>query len=223
MHQTLIQRYTNGTLMLMDRRDDAYHFLGTAFIVHSKGYLLTAARLLEGARNLALVNPAQPGLFSPLAVESAAAYGVTAVGTDASRDVALLKMDIGEGLIEAPEDFIGNPETLTEGTYLLAFGVSFGHFRVHNVMAMRAMLSAKILSPNETRLLVYDADIHPGDVGGPLVNVEKGRIVGVIQGSFNPLHFQESREPDDYQLPSGYSYAVSIEYAHPLMEAEGLA
>jgi len=222
MYQTLIQRYENGCLMLMDHREDGYHFLGTAFIAHAQGYLFTAAHLLARARNLVVVNPAQPGVFSPLHAEDSGSLPVGVVRTDPERDIALLKMEL-DTPVDCPDDFIGNPDSLKEGTYLLCMGISFGHLRIHNVMVMRGMISAKIVSPNQTHLLLIDRLVHPGDIGGPIVNVEDGRIAGVVLGVFDPLQIQALDAPKDYHINSGFSHAASIEYGRALLDAEGLA
>lgn len=221
MHQTLIQRYEDSCLMLMDERADGFHFLGTCFFVHPKGYLLTAAHLLANAEKPTAVAPAAPGSFSPLARDDSLALPVDVVHLDTERDTALLRVHM-DAEIAAPDDYIGNPEELGEGTYMLAFGISFGHFRIHNVMVSQAMLSAKMLTPNDTRILIFDSRVHPGDIGGPLVNAENGRILGVMQGSFNPLTIQQIEQPEDYVMESRFSYAVSIDYAHQLLREEGL-
>lgn len=221
MLQTLIQRYENGCLMLMDVREGAYVFLGSAFIAHEQGYLLTASHLFASAQSPVVVWPSQPGVFSALTSENVAVLPVEKVRDDPPHDITLLKAAFGTGL-DVPDDFLGNPESLEEGSDLLAFGVSFGHFRIHNVIVVRAMLSAKLISPNQSNLLLFDASVHPGDVGGPLVNACDGRIVGIIQGGFNPLDIQQIEGPPDYHLPSAISYAISIEYAQPLLEQAGL-
>lgn len=221
MHQTLIQRYENGCLMLLDEREDGFHFLGTAFMVDAGGYLLTAAHLLRAARKPVVAYPAPGGDFTPLAIDEAQSYPVAIAQEDAARDLALLKMELDFEL-SVPDDLIGNPQGVGEGTHLLTFGVSFGHFRIHNTMVTGSLLSAKLISPNDTCILVFDTQIHTGDAGGPMVNTETGRIIGLVQGIFNPLMLQELKQPEDYQMPSNFSYAVSMDYARPLFEAEGL-
>jgi len=221
MHTTLIQRYENGCLMLMDHRDDGYHFVGTAFIVHSGGYLLTAAHLLNELTNPVLVRAGQPGKFTSLSREDATPHTFTCVQKDVAHDIALLKMDIPEE-IESPPHIIGNTETLEEGTFLFTAGVSFGHLRIHNVLVMRAMLSAKLMTPNDTEILLFDTTLHPGDAGGPIININDGRIVGVMQGVFDPLQIQQLDTPEGYHIPSNFSYAVAIDYAKPLFEKEGI-
>jgi len=221
MHQTLIQQYEDSCLMLMDEREDGFHFLGTAFFIHPQGYLLTAAHLLEKAGKPTLVAPEPPGAFTPMSREDSQTFPVEVVQLEPERDTALLKIPI-ENEIAAPDDYIGNPEELGEGAQLLTFGISFGHYRVHKILVSQAMLSAKILTPNQTRILVFDGRIHPGDIGGPIVETHSGRIVGVIQGNFNPITLQQADMPDDYELRSRYSFAVAIDYAHDILRERNL-
>jgi len=89
-------------------------------------------------------------------------------------------------------------------------------------MVAQAMLSAKMLTANETRVLVFDTRTHPGDIGGPLVNAENGRILGILQGQFNLVAIQGIKEPENYRMESRFSYAVLIEYAWVLLNQEGL-
>lgn len=222
MHQTLIQRYENGCLMLMEQKGEEFHFLGTAFIIHERGYLLTAAHLLHDVDHPVVVNAGQPGQFSPLSTETGTSLPVRVAQIDRERDIALLELGI-DAEFGSPSDFIGNPEEIGEGTFALSIGIPFGHLRIHNVMVMNSMVAGKILSSNQTRLLLFDVPVHPGDAGGPLINTEDGRIIGLVQGIFNPLQILQQDAPDDYRMPSRFSYAVSIEYAKPLMDAEGLS
>lgn len=221
MSTTIIQRYQNCAFMLMERNDANYRFLGTAFVVHEDGYLLTAAHAIQGADNLVAVNAFQPGSPSPLFREDANTYELMVARTDEQRDLALLKMDIPEQ-ISVPDNYMGNPENVDEGSMLLTFGVSFGHFRIHRVLTMEAMLSGRLVTPNGTDIILFDKLVHPGDVGGPVIAADEGRIVGVMQGNFNPLHIQSIEHPEDYDLRSSHSYAVSITYARQLLEDEGL-
>lgn len=221
MHQRLIQRYESGCLMLMDQRPEGYFFLGTSFMVESRGYLLTAAHLLREAVHPVVVNTAPTGVFAPLALDSGAVHPVEIVAQTPERDLALLKMEVQAETPAAP-DYLGNPETIQEGTFLAALGFSFGHFRIHNIMVMGGLLAAKVISPNGTNLLILDSASHPGDPGGPLINTEDGRIIGIIQGVFDPTELVPESPSEDYRIPSRFTYAVSIEYAQPLLENAGI-
>ena len=184
---------------------------------------VTAAHLVADADDLVAV-PYQPVEgFAPLTTENVLPIRVSVVRVNATRNVALLKLEADLEIV-APDHIIGNADQLHEGTYLLTFGSSFGHLRVHHVNVMHAMLSFKTLSLNETKLLVFDRAIYWGGIGGPLVNADDGRVVGVLQDRFDPLVASgQSAEPEmAAQFKSYISYAVAIEYGAALMEAEGL-
>ncbi|MDP0502015.1 MAG: serine protease [Verrucomicrobiota bacterium JB022] len=217
----MIQRYENGCMMLMKRSQDSVLFLGTAFIVHSEGYLLTAAHYLKPDDELVLVSPAQAGGYTPLSMEVVTPYPVRLIDMDRARNLALLKLDFEEP-VAAPQDIIGNADETNEGTYVLSFGVSFGHLRIHNIMVMQGIVSAKMLSPNETRLFLFDAVTHPGTIGGPLVNSNDGRIIGIIQGRFDPVQISQQQVPEELNIASHLSYAVSIQHGRELAERHGV-
>lgn len=223
MYQAMIQRYEAGCMMLMRRGGGGVLFLGTAFLVHPGGYLLTAAHLVSDAADLVAVPYRPTGGFAPLTTENVTPIAVSVTRVDATRNVALLKLEANLE-IGAPDHIIGNTDHLQEGTYLLTFGFSFGHLRVHSVNVMHAMLSFKALSLNETRLLMFDTPMYWGGIGGPLVNTDDGRVVGVLQGRFDPrVAGGETTEADVADRFESYiSYAVAIEYGAELMQAEDL-
>ena len=209
--------------MLMRRDGGGVLFLGTAFLVHPGGYLMTAAHLVSEAEDLLAVPYEPVDGFAPLTTENVMPIGVSVVRVDETRNVALLRLE-ADLEIGAPDHIIGNTDHLQEGTYLLTFGFSFGHLRVHAVNVMHAMLSFKVLSLNGTRLLVFDTPMYWGGIGGPLVNADDGRVVGVLQGRFDPFVASGRTGSSDGadQFESYISYAVAIEYGTGLMEAEGL-
>jgi serine protease Do len=197
--------------------------LGTAFLVHPEGYLLTAAHLVADEVELVAV-PYQPVEgFAPLTTENVHPISVSVAQVDAARNVALLKLE-ADLEIGAPDHIIGKTDQLHEGTYMLAFGFSFGHLRVHHVNVMHAMLSFKTLSLNETKLLVFDIPIYWGGIGGPLVNADDGRVVGVLQDRFDPVVASgQTAQPEVAEHFDSYiSYAVAIEYGAELLQTEGL-
>jgi hypothetical protein len=73
------------------------------------------------------------------------------------------------------------------GDIRLGGGYSFGHEQLHAILTTSAVVSAKIRSPNDTRLILFDNMVHDGDRGRPLVHVADGRIVGIVSGRFEPI------------------------------------
>jgi serine protease Do len=223
MYQAMIQRYEAGCMMLMRRDGGGVLFLGTAFLVHPEGYLMTAAHLVSDSEDLVAVPYEPVDGYTPLTTENVRPIDVSVARVDETRNVALLRLE-ADLEIGAPDHIIGNTDHLQEGTYLLTFGFSFGHLRVHNVNVMHAMLSFKALSLNGTRLLVFDTPMYWGGIGGPLVNADDGRVVGVLQGRFDPLVASGRASPSDAadDFESYISYAVAVDYGAELIKAEGL-
>jgi serine protease Do len=86
-----------------------------------------------------------------------------------------IEQDLG---IEVPDDFLGGAESVRPGASIMSLGYSFGHERLHTVVGVGGVVSAKIRSTNQTALILFDNMVQDGDTGGPLVHVADGHIVG---------------------------------------------
>jgi serine protease Do len=218
MLQRLTHKFRSGCAMLARRQGDTIEFLGSAFLVHADGYLLTAAHLVTGPDGL-VVAPSMPSDdFLPVTAERIAAMPAVVVSRDVDRDVALLKIDRPLE-ISVPDDFLGNSAAVRPGASVMALGYSFGHHRVHAAMVFDAVVSAKIRSRNGTALILYGSAFHEGDRGGPLVHVQDGHIVGIISGRLEPGELLGHAPHDDHLLAdeTNVSYAIAIEYGLMLM------
>lgn len=209
--------------MLMHKQGQALNFLGTCFLVHSQGYLLSAAHLCENGEELMVVPVSQEEEFVPLTQDKVHPLPVSLISANQENDVALLKLEPDLD-IQAPDHIVGNPEQVQTGTSLASMGFSFGYYRLHNLHIMDAVLTSKIKSLNETNLLVFNTMIHHGDIGGPLINAVDGRIIGIIAGRFDPevILRRQSRNQREEIYQTNISYAVSIEYGDLLMQEQGL-
>jgi serine protease Do len=148
---------------------------------------------------------------------------VKVVSRNQDRDIALLKME-QEIEMQLPDHFIGTAESTIVGNQVMALGFSFGHQALHTLMALSAVTSAKVLSRNESKILLFDNMIHVGDRGGPLIGVDDGLVIGIINGRFDAV--RASQEYTDgsqtVEVNTNMSYAVAIDYGVELMEEEGL-
>lgn len=218
MLQSVSHKFRSGCMMLARQRGDAIEFLGSTFLVHTQGYLLTAAHLVASTEGLVVV-PSEPSdEFLPMTAERVAAMAVSLVARDNDRDVALLRIDQAPD-ITVPDDFLGNTAAVRQGASVMALGYSFGHHQVHSVMAFDAVVSAKIRSRNGTDLIVFGSAFHEGDRGGPLVHVQDGHVIGIISGRFEPGEII-AHVPEDDRLTvaeTNVSYAVAIEYGLALL------
>jgi len=144
--------------IMVDGRSGA----GTAFVIDRAGLMLTAAHVARRADTLVVELPGTRPL--PASV----------IGYDARRDVALLRVnspaplpaiDVADGTPRAGEPIVvigaprGRPGVMTAG----------------EVVATRASLPG--LVPDT--LIVINADVAPGNSGGPVLNAS-GQAVGLV-------------------------------------------
>lgn len=223
MLQAVSQKFRNGCMMLARQQGETIAFLGSAFIVHRDGYLLTAAHLIDDTAGLVVVPTVFTDEFAPITVDRVAAIPVSLAQRDTNNDVALLKLEQPIG-IDVPDDFLGSTEAVRTGASLMHLGYSFGHHQVHSLMAFNSVVSAKIRSLNNARLILFDSMMHFGDRGGPLIHVADSHIVGIVSGRFEAAEVARgSTEWARETAPeTNVSYAVAIEYGIELMQAEGL-
>ncbi|EGV30825.1 peptidase S1 and S6 chymotrypsin/Hap [Thiorhodococcus drewsii AZ1] len=223
MLQGTSQKFRGGCLMLVRDTEGAVGFLGTAFLVHGSGYLLTAAHLVSKPEGLLVVATASGDEYQPMTFDRVSAIPVSVVQQDIAHDVALLKMeqDISIGV---PDDFLGSGANVRSGASLMSLGYSFGHEQLHTALSVSSFASAKIRSPNDTQLILFDTMVQDGDTGGPLIHVTDGHIVGIVSGRFEPA--EVVRGSADWERrparDTNISYAVDIDYGVALMRAEGL-
>jgi serine protease Do len=206
-------------MILARQRGDTIDFLGSAFLVDSQGYLLTAGHLVASSEGLVVVASEPSDDFRPMTVERVAALPVSVAAHDTDRDVALLRIDHALD-ISVPDDFLGSNEAVRQGASVMALGYSFGHHQVHTVFVFDAVVSAKARSKNGTSLILYGSAFHEGDRGGPLIHVEDGHVIGIISGRFEPRELMPQSPADSRLLPAetNVSYAVAIEHGLALMD-----
>jgi serine protease Do len=126
--------------------------------------------------------------------------------------------------MQLPDHFIGTAESTIVGNQVMALGFSFGHQALHTLMAVSGVTSAKVLSRNESKILLFDNMIHDGDRGGPLVGVDDGLVIGIINGRFDAVSASQDYTDGSQTVSAmtNMSYAVAIDYGVELMEEEGL-
>jgi serine protease Do len=223
MLQGVSKKFRGGCMMLV--RDDGQQvtFLGTAFLVHGGGWLLTAAHLVHQPDGLRVVPTTPDDGFVPMTFDRVAAMPAQVVRTDVARGTALLKIE--QPLeIGMPDDFLGSAENARPGASIMSLGYAFGHDQLHTVITVGGVIAGKIRSTNGTNLLLFDNMAQDGDTGGPLVHVVDGHIVGVVIGRFEPAEVVRGSQDWDRSpaRDTNISYAVAIDYGIALMRNEGL-
>jgi serine protease Do len=221
MLQAVYQRFAGSCMMLMRRGEEEALFCGTAFLVHDGGYLLSTSACADGEDDLVAVPYHPSNDFTDLTHEEVSPIPVKALRTDLARGIALLQF-VPEMDIAVPDHILGNADRSEAGASVMGLGFSFGHHRLHNLVALHSTLSSKIETPSGNRLILFDAIVHDGDSGGPLVDAHDARIIGIILGTFDPVDVWRDEHPQSVSVSPSLSYACSIEYGVALLEAEGV-
>ena len=153
--------------------------VGSGFIVHPKGYILTNHHVIQDAVKIRV------------GLQSGETYQAEVVGVDNETDVAVIKIAAPKDL---PTVILGDSNSAQVGDWVLAMGSPFG---------LDQTVTAGIISKKERespffstfqRFLQTDAAINRGNSGGPLVNM-RGEVIGMNSqiatstGDYNGIGF----------------------------------
>lgn len=149
---------------------------GSGIIIDERGFILTNHHVIEGADRV-LVTLADGALVDG-----------EIVGTDRENDLALVRIDPGDRVLE-PVPF-GRSTGLRTGQTVLAIGNPFGLDRTLTTgivsgtgRSVRQQIgSADFVIQN---MIQTDASINPGNSGGPLLN-SRGELVGINTMIYSP-------------------------------------
>ena len=135
--------------------------LGSGFIVHKSGYILTNNHVVDKADEITVK------------LYDGKEYKAKVVGTDRETDIAVIKIK-AKGLIPIE---LGDSGQIDVGDWVVAIGSPFGLEQT----VTQGIISAKariIGAGPYDDFLQTDAAINPGNSGGPLVNLE-GEVIGI--------------------------------------------
>ncbi|MDR1934157.1 MAG: serine protease [Candidatus Accumulibacter sp.] len=206
-------------------RSPAFGMRGTGFVLGEGNLVATNAHVVpeslsaSGGETLVVRIPTGNGESRQRAAKL--------FSVDRSRDLALLKIE-GSPL---PPISLGR-EAVREGQEVAFIGFPIGAVLGLTPVTHRAIVSAitpialpganaRQLTEKEIRRLksgsfnVYQLDgtAYPGNSGGPLLNVESGEVVGII----NMVFVKETKE-SVLSHPSGISYAIPVVYLQELLQ-----
>jgi len=225
MLQQLISSYAAGTVILvkLEEATRTFHPIGSAFVCHGKGYLLTAAHIVKLDMKLGIIVQQVTTDFQPFTIPEAQVFSVSIAGFDAANDVALLKIE-EPMTVGVPDGMFGNDAETALGELCGYVGFPFADRGLHVRHVASANLSAKVISASGARQYQLDSMIHEGCSGGPLVNIRTGRIIGVMAGRYAPSGASPSVFIGGRPVgtDSAISYATCIEYGLALMMEAGL-
>jgi S1-C subfamily serine protease len=210
-------------------RSPQFQFLGTGFAVGDGSLIATNAHVI--ARPLATGDdPEQLAIAIPSDNPQRAQIRVVQrSGTDAERDLALLKMP---GL-PLPALALRDSATVREGEQYLLTGFPIGTVLGLFAATHRAMIAAitpiaipvgdarkldtamvRRLQSGAYPVFQLDATSYPGNSGSPLYDPATGEVVGVLN-----MVFVKGTKEKALTDPSGISYAIPSRYLQVLIGA----
>lgn len=151
------------------------------------------------------------------------------VASDRQRDLALLEVD-GPALTALQ---LEEPGTAREGQSIVLMGFPIGGALGFSPVSHRGIIasittvampapSARQLDPRAIsrlregnfEILQLDATAYPGNSGGPVLDAENGRVLGIV----NMVLVKGSRE-SALSSPTGITYAIPVKQLHDLLRA----
>jgi len=136
--------------------------LGSGFIISNDGYILTNNHVVAGADEI------------KVKLSDSREYKAEIKGTDEKLDLAVLKIDVKEGL---PVAKLGDSDAIQVGEWVMAIGNPFGLNQTVTAGIVSAMGRVIGSGPYDD-FIQTDASINPGNSGGPLFNAE-GKVIGI--------------------------------------------
>ena len=140
---------------------------GSGWVLDNQGHIVTNHHVVEGSDfvSVTLSDSKQP-------------YPARVIGTDPPNDIAVLKIEAPQGLLQPVE--LGDSKSLRVGQKIIAIGNPFGLERTMTVGIVSSL--GRTLKSKSGRtmkgIIQIDAALNQGNSGGPLLDSE-GRVVGM--------------------------------------------
>jgi serine protease Do len=144
--------------------------LGSGFIIHPDGYILTSSHVVEGASEVKVSLLARNGRTR--------SYDATVIGNDPETDFALLKIDAGYKLPVLP---LGSARDVEVADWVVVIGNPFGLSHSVTVGVVSYKGRTDVTPAGRTGYFDYlqtDASINPGNSGGPVLDLN-GNVVAI--------------------------------------------
>ncbi len=142
---------------------------GSGFVLTEDGYVVTNHHVIDGATTITVV------------FHDETEYEAKLIGSDASNDIALLKIEAKE----LRPVKIGSSDTLAVGSQVVAIGNALGELTSTLTVGYISGKDRDITTDGTIiNMLQTDAAINSGNSGGPLFNM-KGEVVGITTAKYS--------------------------------------
>lgn len=220
MYRNLYKYHSQRIVMIAKQSENNVEFLGTGFLAHKDGYLLTCSHIINPIDKIVAVFPPNLNDFNPITLSKVTAIPLILVQNNAQNDIALLKIN-GLATFQVPDNVLGDSADLECGSNIATIGFPFGYDGLHVQSINHGIVSAKTITSNETKLIQFDCMIHEGSSGSPLIDLKTGKIIGIVTNRLNPNGGDRvlfKNRP--FGVETNVSYAAIIEYGIELINNE---
>ena len=144
---------------------------GSGFVMTEDGYIITNHHVVDGAESGKIT----------VAFYDGAEYTAKLIGSDASSDIALLKIE-ASGLRPA---VIGKSSSLAVGDQVVAIGNALGELSFSLTVGYISGIDRDVATDGSVmNMLQTDAAINSGNSGGPLFNA-RGEVIGINTAKYS--------------------------------------
>ncbi len=165
---------------------------GSGVIISKDGFIVTNNHVIAGANQVTV------------RLTDGSEYKAKLVGSGASADLAVIKIDVGDRELQAAE--LGCSADLIVGEDVLAIGNPLGSLGGTLTTGIISATERSITVDGEEMVLLQtNAAINPGNSGGGLFNMA-GELVGVVNAKM---------AGEDIE---GLGFAIPVDFAHKIIE-----
>ena len=168
---------------------------GSGFVLTADGYVVTNHHVVDGATSVAVT------------MYDGVEYAAKLIGSDATNDVALLKITDSVNLQPVS---IGSSDALRVGDQVVAIGNPLGELTSTLTVGYVSAKERKVTTDGTTiNMIQTDAAINSGNSGGPLFNMN-GEVVGITTAKY-------SGASSSGATIEGIGFAIPIDDVMPLV------
>lgn len=220
----LIKNVSPSCVMITTPENGAMTFLCSGFLCGSRGYVISCAHALDISKKIYVsLSDYNTNGFRKIQNQRFNFLEAKIVQHDPINDVVILKVvDLISVTSPKPSEILKSEIDIPIGTSSVYLGYPFAARGVQMLKVSSTIVSAKILNENNTRQLVLDSTVNDGNSGGPLIEVETSKIIGIVSGRYAPAGSQPVAWVGSVPLgqDSNISFATGISYAIELLKAE---
>jgi S1-C subfamily serine protease len=176
---------------------------GTGMVLTSSGVVLTNNHVIRNATAIRVVLPA-----------TGRSFAARVVGYDASDDVAVLQASGASNLKTIP---VGDSAALNAGQSVKALGNAGGTGSLRPAPGTVTGIDRAIAVSDDqggserlTGMIETNADVQPGDSGGPLMNTA-GQVVGMDTAASAGNGFEQAATSDGYAIPINRAMSIALQ------------